>query len=154
MAYDEPQWFSRITDVSTIIDAQTGRELALESNRAAPPSGERGPEYLSQSAQASLLTTRFYTLTGGTTNRTQGPGQLFTGLLDQIEAASGRQVQERLLQQVADLSRDVAQLAADISQSADRPLPSLSAEPFGASPETELPDLAITDSDITEPAIE
>lgn len=74
MSHDEPQWFSRITEISSIIAARTGAELSLNSNRAAPPNGERGPEHLSQSAQASLLTTQFYTLTGGTTNRTLGPG--------------------------------------------------------------------------------
>lgn len=129
LAYDEPQWFSRISEVSTLVDAQTGRKLVLESDRAAPPSGERGPGHLSQSAQASLSTQQFYTLNGGTTNRSQGPGYLFADLIQQVEQPT---VQQQLLRQVAVLNRSVQGLSAAIQQSAQQPMPAV--RPHGQQP--------------------
>ncbi|WP_433531224.1 hypothetical protein ACQPYA_03695 [Micromonospora sp. CA-263727] len=49
---DEPQWWNRIVDVATILEATTGTELRLNERRAAPPDGERDPHNLSQRAQA------------------------------------------------------------------------------------------------------
>jgi hypothetical protein len=154
LAYDEPQWFSRITEVSSIIDARTGGELSLNSNRAAPPSGERGPEHLSQSAQASLLTSRFYTLTGGTTNKTQGPGQLFTNLLHQIEGASTHDLQQDLLRQVVQLNRGVAELTAAIRQSAGPSQPETPAGHTNITPAAEPPELEAMHATIDEPTID
>lgn len=48
---DEPQWWNRIADVATILEANTGTELSLNASGAAPPDGERDPHNLSQRAQ-------------------------------------------------------------------------------------------------------
>ncbi|MFF5085350.1 hypothetical protein ACFY36_50625 [Actinoplanes sp. NPDC000266] len=149
--FDEPQWLSRITDSASIIDAGSGRELSLDSNRAAPPSGERGPEHLSQSAQASLLTPRFYTLTGGTTNRSLGPGRLYATLISQTESGPGQGNEQGLADQVRDVSRAVATLSAAISRSADPEQPKYSqarldtaaSPPAPTSPGQQIPDLDI-----------
>jgi len=154
LAYDEPQWFSRITEISSIIDARTGGELSLDSNRAAPPSGERGPEHLSQSAQASLLTSRFYTLTGGTTNRTLGPGQLFTSLLHQAEAAHSRDLQQQVLRQVAELNRGVAELTAAIHQSAGASPPDIPTGHSSITPEPDQVDPVPLHAQVIEPTID
>src|SRR5262249_37045145 len=55
LAADEPQWWFRIASAATVLDAVTGRELRIESNRAAPPIGDHGPRSPSQSARATLL---------------------------------------------------------------------------------------------------
>jgi hypothetical protein len=154
LAYDEPQWWSRITEISSIIDARTGAELSLDSNRAAPPSGERGPEHLSQSAQASLLTTRIYTLTGGTTNRTLGPGQLFTSLLHQIEAAHSRDLQQHVLRQVVDLNRGVAELAATIHQATETSPSEPSTGHASITLEPEPPAAEPSHADVADPTID
>jgi hypothetical protein len=154
LAYDEPQWFSRITEISSIIDARTGAELSLDSNRAAPPSGERGPEHLSQSAQASLLTPQFYTLTGGTANRSLGPGQQFTSLLHQIEAAHSRELQQQVLRQVVELNRGVAGLTAAIHQSAETSQPALPTGHATITPEPEPPDPEPPYATVADPTIE
>ncbi|MBG0567524.1 hypothetical protein [Actinoplanes aureus] len=140
LANDEPQWWSRITDIATIIDAHTGHELTLNNNRAAPPqltSGDRGPEHLSQSAQASLLTSQFYTLTGGTTTRSQGPGTLFTTLLHQIETATHHGAQQQILHELRELNRGVAELATAIHQSAESQQLSVPSPASQALPEPE-----------------
>jgi len=114
LVFDEPQWWSRIAAVSTVLDAGSGAELALQHNRAAPPIGERGPRNPSQSAQASLLQPQFYTLNGGTTNRSHGPGYLYTGLLQQIDAASTPAEDRQLTEQIAELAKGVAALTTAI----------------------------------------
>ena len=154
LAYDEPQWWSRITEISSIIDARTGAELSLNSNRAAPPNGERGPEHLSQSAQASLLTPQFYTLTGGTTNRTLGPGQLFTSLLHQIEAAHSRDLQQNVLRQVVELNRGVTELTAGIHQSANTGQPAIATRHTSGRAEPDPADPAPLHAEATEPTID
>jgi hypothetical protein len=154
LAYDEPQSFSRITEISSIIDARTGGQLSLDSNRAAPPSGERGPEHLSQSAQASLLTGKFYTLTGGTTNRTLGPGQLYTSLLQQAEAAHSRDLQQQVLRQVVELNRGVAELTTAIHHSAGAGQPEIRAVQTSNTPEPDQLDPTPLHSEVTEPTID
>lgn len=154
LAYDEPQWLSRITEVSSIIDAGTGAQLSLDSNRAAPPSGERGPKHLSQSAQASLLTPQFYTLTGGTTNRTLGPGQLYASLLQQVEAAHSRDLQQHVLRQVVELNRGVAELTAAIHQSTVASQPDIPTEGTGITPEPDQVDPVPLHAQVIEPTID
>jgi hypothetical protein len=154
IASDDPRWWSRITDVSTVVDAQTGRELSLDSNRAAPPNGEHGPEHLSQSAQASLLTSQYYTPPGGTTNRQRGPGQLFTSLLHQIETAHGQDLQQHVLQQVIKLNRGVSELTTAIHQSTDAGQPVLPTGHTSITPEPEPPDPEPAHTTVTDPTID
>ncbi|MFI7598231.1 hypothetical protein [Actinoplanes sp. NPDC049681] len=116
LVFDEPQWWSRVASVATIHDAATGRELSLTHDRTAPPTGERGPQIQSPSAQNSLSSTSFYTLNGGTTNRAQGPGYLYNTLLTQA--------MEALHASIAALSVNVDRLTTGISATAqDRALP-------------------------------
>jgi hypothetical protein len=124
LVFDEPQWWSRIASVATIHDAATGRELSLTNDRTAPPTGERGPQIQSPSAQNSLSSTSFYTLNGGTTNRTQGPGHLYNALLTQAIAASSTSPASSLQASIAALSANVDRLTTAISATAqDRALP-------------------------------
>ncbi|WIN00001.1 hypothetical protein ACTOB_003674 [Actinoplanes oblitus] len=122
LGYDEQQWISRITDISTVIDAQTGHKLSLEHDRAALPNGERGPGHLSPNAQASLSSQRFYTLNGGTTNLSRGPGYFFDNLLQQVEAASQALARQQIARQATELNRTVQGLTARIQQSAQQPM--------------------------------
>ncbi|WP_199515724.1 hypothetical protein [Nucisporomicrobium flavum] len=114
LVFDEPQWWSRVASVATIHDAATGRELSLTNDRTAPPTGERGPQIQSPSAQNSLSSS-FYTLNGGTTNRTQGPGYLYNTLLTQAMEASSASSGIALQASIATLSANVDRLATAIS---------------------------------------
>lgn len=115
LVFDEPQWWSRVAGVATIHDAATGRELSLTHDRTAPPTGERGPQTLSPSAQNSLSSTSFYTLNGGTTNRTQGPGHLYNALLAQVTEAGSPAAGSALQVSVATLAANVDRLATAIN---------------------------------------
>jgi hypothetical protein len=114
LVFDEPQWWSRVAGVATIHDAATGVELTLTSDRTAPPTGERGPQIQSPSAQNSLSSTTFYTLNGGTTNRTQGPGYLYNALLSQSIDARTRPPSSALGASLAELTASVSRLATAI----------------------------------------
>ncbi|MBM2623403.1 hypothetical protein JIG36_48705 [Actinoplanes sp. LDG1-06] len=115
LVFDEPQWWSRVAGVATIHDAATGRELTLTNDRTAPPTGERGPQTPSQSAQNSLSSNTFYTLNGGTTNRSQGPGHLYTSLLAQALDAKSALDNSTLSTSVATLAANVERLASTIA---------------------------------------
>ncbi|WP_045740273.1 hypothetical protein [Actinoplanes rectilineatus] len=115
LVFDEPQWWSRVASVATIHDAATGRELSLTNDRTAPPTGERGPQIQSQSAQNSLSSASFYTLNGGTTNRTQGPGHLYSALLDQAVEARSASTAVAVQASIAALSANVDRLTTAIS---------------------------------------
>jgi hypothetical protein len=117
LVFDEPQWWSRVAGVAgvaTIHDAATGAELTLASDRTAPPTGERGPRPQSPSAQNSLSSITFYTLNGGTTNRTQGAGYLFNALLSQSTDARTRPPSSALDASLAELTASVDRLATAI----------------------------------------
>ena len=123
LVFDEPQWWSRVAGVATIHDAATGRELTLTNDRTAPPTGERGPQIPSPSAQNSLSPS-FYTLNGGTTNRTQGPGHFYNALLIQTADASATATGSALQASIAALSVNVDRLTSAISATAqERALP-------------------------------
>ncbi|GAA0547475.1 hypothetical protein GCM10010172_31580 [Paractinoplanes ferrugineus] len=115
LVFDEPQWWSRVASVATIHDAATGRELSLTDDRTAPPTGERGPQIQSPSAQNSLSSTSFYTLNGGTTNRAQGPGYLYNALLTQAMDARSASSAVALQASIAALSANVDRLTTAIS---------------------------------------
>lgn len=118
LVFDEPQWWSRVANVATIHDAATGKELSLTDDRTAPPTGERGPQIQSPSAQNSLSSTSFYTLNGGTTNRTQGPGYLYNALLTQAMEARSPSSAGALQSSIATLSAKVDRLTTAISATA------------------------------------
>ncbi|MEU4244307.1 hypothetical protein [Actinoplanes sp. NPDC026619] len=123
LIYDEPQWWSRIAGITTVFDTATGTHLTLDSERAAPPAvnpaGERDPRQPSQSAPPPLP--RHYTLTGGTTNRTQGPGQHYNRLLDQINTPHQQEAASNLAAQLTALSNNVADLADTIGSTSNNP---------------------------------
>jgi hypothetical protein len=130
VAHDDPQWWSRITDTATIVDAHTGRELTVESNRAAPPqpaSGEHGPEHLSQSAQASLLSPPSYPQNHSPSNRQTAPSHPLASLLRQIEAAATHHTQQQMLRSIRSLNRVITTVAdaveASTQSSSSRPAP-------------------------------
>ncbi|WP_199514292.1 hypothetical protein [Nucisporomicrobium flavum] len=121
LVFDEPQWWSRVASVATIHDAATGKKLSLIGDRTAPPTGERGPLIQSPSARNSLSSTSFYTLNGGTTNRTQGPGYLYNALLNQAMEAGSASSAFALQASIAALSADVDRLTTAISATAQDP---------------------------------
>ncbi|MFF5291854.1 hypothetical protein [Paractinoplanes globisporus] len=128
LVYDEPQWWSRVTGITTVFDT-TGAHLSLDSERAAPPAvnpaGDRDPRHQSPSAPAPLP--RHYMLNGGTTNRTHGPGEHYKQLLDQAGGTDLQAARTRLSSQVAALSDHVAELTVAISQLAAAAAPALPA---------------------------
>jgi hypothetical protein len=124
VAHDDPQWWSRITDTATIIDAHTGRGLTVESNRAAPPqpaSGERGPEHLSQSAQASLLSPSSYPQNHSPSNRQTAPSHPLASLLRQIEAAATDNTRQQMLHSIRGLNRAITAVAEAVDATAQTP---------------------------------
>lgn len=120
LATDEPQWWLRISDVATVLDAQTGSELRLEHNRAAPPAGERDPHNKSQSAQAMLLSPSAY-------RNPPHEGGLLASLIDQAAIArapqrdAGPGLEQELLSQVRRLAAQVGHLADEIRHLHDQP---------------------------------
>lgn len=118
LVYGEPQWWSRVTGITTVIDATSGRHLTLDSERAAPsavnPADDRDPRHPSPSAPAPL--TRHYTLNAGTTNRAQGPGQQYLHLLAQVTAHADAvdDTRTRVAGQIAALTGRVDDLARSI----------------------------------------
>ncbi len=71
---NEPQWWFRVADAATILDAVTGREMIIESFGAALPKavqGEFGPHSWSPSARAMLQ--QAYPSGGGYDMRHVGP---------------------------------------------------------------------------------
>ncbi|MBO3736642.1 hypothetical protein [Actinoplanes flavus] len=124
VAHDDPRWWARITDTATIIDAHTGRELTVTSNRAAPPqptSGERGPEHLSQSAQASLLSRPSYPQSRSPANQPTAPIHPLAGLLRQIEAAATHHSQQQMLRSIRGLNRVITAVADAVDASTQSP---------------------------------
>jgi hypothetical protein len=116
LVYDEPQWWSRVTGIATIVDT-TGAHLSLDSERAAPPAvnpaGDRDPRH--QSPSASMPLARHYTLNGGTTNRAQGPGAHYSRLVQQTASADNGTLPTDLTDQLSALSERVAALTATIN---------------------------------------
>jgi hypothetical protein len=129
LVFDEPQWWSRVADVATIHDAATGKELALRDGRTALPTGERDPRTLSPSAQNPLPQPSFYTLNGGTTNRTQGPGHYFLDLLAQSLQARGTDTNP-IASSIRTLAANIEAVAAAIDNTiSQHGTPSSSAAP-------------------------
>ncbi|WP_436528266.1 hypothetical protein [Actinoplanes sp. HUAS TT8] len=124
VAHDDPQWWSRIIDTATIIDAHTGRELTVTHNRAAPPqptSGERGPEHLSQGAQASLLLPQSYPQNRGPASQHTAPIHPLASLLRQIEAAATHHTQQQMLRSIRNLNRVITAVADTVDAAAQSP---------------------------------
>jgi len=86
--FSEPQWWSRVTSVSTVIDAITGTRLSLDPPATAP----------------RAATQRFHTLNGGTTHIGLGPSPLYQSVQQQITAGPAQAAT------AATLSRHIAVL--------------------------------------------
>jgi hypothetical protein len=112
--FSEPQWWSRVTSVSTVIDAVTGTRLSLDPP-AVPP---------------STATQRFHTLNGGTTHIGLGPSPLYQSVQQQITAGHAQ------VASAATLSRHIAVLH-DQAAALARSVEATEAAPrIGAGPQT------------------
>ncbi|MGW0504010.1 hypothetical protein [Micromonospora sp. NPDC003241] len=111
---DEPQWWNRITDVATILEATTGTELRLNERRAAPPEGERDPHNLSQRAQA-MSSAPSYTDNDQPTQA----GNILTNLVTQAELAripGGEHLTLEVLRQLRDIADRVNELSDTVGR--------------------------------------
>lgn len=131
---DEPQWWNRIADVATVLEAETGAELRLNERGAAPPAGERDPHNLSQSAQA-MFSPSFYTATGEHSH----PGAILTSLLHQADRARGAPL-DPVTREVLTYVRQIADRVDKLTETVNRIVPSPRAEPEPSpSPDTSQP---------------
>jgi hypothetical protein len=106
---DEPQWWLRIADAATVMEAVTGTELQLISNRAAPPIGERGPHAPGQSAQAVLSPAAYRR--SGPAGHPPTPGTRLTHLIEQADRArDGPNVPHQILAAVREVTTSVNEL--------------------------------------------
>lgn len=113
---NEPQWFNRITDTATIIEATTGKELHINERGAAPPIGERDPHNLSQRAQIMSSPTAYPT----TTTPDHTPN-IYTTLLQQAEQA--RNPAAPLAQQLLNNMQILAVKVQQLQETVDRLTP-------------------------------
>lgn len=120
--FSEPQWWSRVTSVSTVIDAVTGTRISLDPPAATP----------------STETQRFHTLNGGTTHIGLGPSPLYQSVQQQITAAQAQGTPSAALtRHIAMLHDQAAALAQSVA--ATEAAPRIEARP-GNSAEHSLTD--------------
>ncbi|MFE9187839.1 hypothetical protein ACFYMB_31425 [Micromonospora haikouensis] len=118
---DEPQWWNRVADVATVIEATTGTELHLNERGAAPPEGERDPHNLSQSAQA-MFSPPFYSALP----QEHQVGAILTSLVAQAEQArtpAGDQLNREVLRYVQQIAQRVEQLSNTVERIVPRSRP-------------------------------
>ncbi|MEU1811706.1 hypothetical protein [Micromonospora aurantiaca (nom. illeg.)] len=116
---DEPQWFNRVADVATIIEATTGTELHLNERGAAPPDGERDPHNLSQSAQAMSSPTVY-----SASPEPHQAGAILHSLVaqaDQARTPAPDQLTREVLGYVRHIAERVEQLSETVHQILPRP---------------------------------
>jgi hypothetical protein len=124
---DEPQWWNRIADVATILEASTGTELRLNESGAAPPDGERDPHNLSQSAQAMSSPVLY-----SATPTDHQVGAILTSLVAQAEharAPAADQLTREVLGYVRQIAKRVEQLSDTVNHILPRP-PKEAAQPL------------------------
>ncbi|MFI6129454.1 hypothetical protein [Micromonospora sp. NPDC051141] len=114
---DEPQWFNRVTEVATIIEATTGTELRLNERGAAPPDGDRDPHNLSQSAQAMSSLTVY-----AATPEPHQTGAILDSLVAQAEQAR-TPASDQLTREVLGYVRHIAERVDQLSKTVDQVLP-------------------------------
>ncbi|MBQ1052473.1 hypothetical protein KBX50_28985 [Micromonospora sp. C51] len=111
---DEPQWWNRIVDVATILEATTGTELRLNERRAAPPDGEHDPHNLSQRAQAVSSPSVY-----NDPDQPTQAGNILTNLIAQAEQArmsTGEQLAREVLRQLRDIADRVDELSDTVGR--------------------------------------
>ena len=114
---DEPQWFNRIVDVATIIEATTGTEMRLNERRAAPPEGERDPHNLSQSAQVMFPPTVY-----SASPEPHQAGAILQSLVAQADQAR-TPASDPLTREVLGYVRQIAERVEQLSKTVDQILP-------------------------------
>ncbi|MFI0792999.1 hypothetical protein ACH4OY_09910 [Micromonospora rubida] len=114
---DEPQWFNRIADVATIIEATTGAELHLNERRAAPPNGERDPHNLSQRAQAMFPPTVY-----SADPEPHHAGAILQSLVAQADQAR-TPASDQLTREVLGYVQHIAERVERLSKTVDQMLP-------------------------------
>ncbi|MFG3701566.1 hypothetical protein ACGF5C_27195 [Micromonospora sp. NPDC047620] len=116
---DEPQWWNRIADVATIIEANTGTELRLNARGAAPPDGERDPHNLSQRAQ-TMSSPAVYSASP----EPHQAGAILQSLVaqaDQARTPAPDQLTRQMLGYVQQIAARVEQLSETVHQILPRP---------------------------------
>ncbi|TWJ20832.1 DUF3800 domain-containing protein [Micromonospora endolithica] len=111
---DEPQWWNRIADVATVLEATTGAELRLNERGAAPPDGERGPHNLSQSAQAMSSPTVYSA--GPEPNQAGAILRSLVAQADQARTPASDQLTREVLGYVQHIAERVEQLSRTVDQ--------------------------------------
>jgi hypothetical protein len=97
--FSEPQWWSRVTSVSTVIDAISGARVSLDPPAMAP----------------GTATQRFHTLNGGTTHIGLGPSPLYQSVQQQITTGRAQAAAAAALsRQLAVLHNQAATLAQSV----------------------------------------
>ncbi|RLK12669.1 hypothetical protein DER29_5953 [Micromonospora sp. M71_S20] len=114
---DEPQWWNRIADVATVIEATTGTELHLNERRAAPPDGERDPHNLSQGAQAMFPPTVY-----SASPEPHQTGTILQSLVAQADQAR-TPAADQLTREVLGYVQHIAERVEQLSKTVDRMLP-------------------------------
>lgn len=160
LSTDEPQWFRRIADAATVLDATTGAHLRINDNRAAPPAGDRDPHEpahrnLTAPAEPMVLPRPDYADPAST--RHTVVTQHMASLLDQAQAAREpgvvvpAAIAAQLLDSVAALTHDVTRLRQVIDQHGHNTPATAAPDQPALSTPTESPnvtDAATTDRDV------
>ncbi|MEV4830620.1 hypothetical protein AB0K25_20155 [Micromonospora sp. NPDC049257] len=123
---DEPQWWNRIADVATVIEATTGAELRLNERGAAPPDGERDPHNLSQRAQTMFSPTAY-----SASPETHHVGAILQSLVAQADQAR-TPASDQLTREVLGYVQHIAERVEQLSETVNQMLPPASAS--GAAP--------------------
>jgi hypothetical protein len=120
---DEPQWWFRVASAATILEASTGKEIRIQDNGAALPTGEYGPHSASPSARTMLLPPQEYPQATAGSYDIGRAGAFLADLIGQAAGARASQEpsSERALlleevrtlsQRIDDLTREVHELRA------------------------------------------
>jgi hypothetical protein len=146
LSVDEPQWWFRIADAATLLEATTGAELLIQDNRAAPPVGEHGPRQTGQSARPVLLPTSLYAQAA---DRSHGVrvGQFLGDLLDQAEQARAPDIAHQLLAAVQGVTASVTELLEEIRQHSAPPGATTTTQPT-VDTDAEPDDIRVTEADL------
>ncbi|MEU9507808.1 hypothetical protein AB0D32_16205 [Micromonospora sp. NPDC048170] len=148
---DEPQWWNRIADVATVLEATTGAELHLNERGAAPPEGERDPHNLSQSAQAMSSPTVY-----SASPEPHHAGAILQSLVaqaDQARTPASDHLTREVLGYVLHIAERVEQLSKTVDQMLPRAAGTSDATPNQAAAPRPRPDLHDDAQPATQPDI-
>ncbi|MEV0132646.1 hypothetical protein AB0H83_29820 [Dactylosporangium sp. NPDC050688] len=118
LAADEPQWFNRVVDATTVYEAATGQLLVLNSEGAAPPDGDRGSHRQAQRGPETAAQPMFPLPYPGADAGGQYPrmGTFMTSVHVQAQqarhpaGAAPSDVAARLLRQNEQIAADIAEI--------------------------------------------